>query len=213
MGEIAQERGLYVQSHLSENEDEISWVKSLCPDCTQYWESYDKYGLFGEKTIMAHCVYSNARELEAIKSRGVWVAHCPDSNSNLASGIAPVRRMLEKGLHVALGSDIAGGALLSMLDVAAQAIRVSKHNWLNSHKKEPFLTAAEAFYLITSAGQEYFGAGPGFQEGNILHAVVLDDSTQLNFKQFTLEQRLERLMFLPEERNITACFSEGKRVL
>ncbi len=211
LGTIAKERGLYVQSHLSENLDEVAWVKSLCPDCGQYWESYDRFGLFGEKTVMAHCVYSDEREREAMRKNGVWVAHCPDSNINIASGIAPIRRMLEEGLHVTLGSDIAGGARLSMMDVATEAIRTSKRNWLDTGKKEAFLTVAEAFYLITSAGQEYFGAGPGFQKGDMLHALVLTDCA-FPQRELSLAQRMERIIYLSEGRCITARFSEGRRV-
>ncbi len=211
LGTIAKERGIFVQSHLSENLDEIAWVQALCPGCGQYWESYDRFGLFGEKTIMAHCVYSDEREREAMRERGVWVAHCPDSNINIASGIAPIRRMLSEGLQVTLGSDIAGGARLSMMDVATEAIRTSKRNWLDTGKEEAFLTVAEAFYLITSAGQKYFGAGPGFQKGDTLHALVLDDCP-FPRRELSPAQRLERIMYLSEGRCITARFSEGKRV-
>ncbi len=212
LGELAQSRGLYVQSHLSENVDEIEWVKSLCPDCGQYWESYDRAGLFGPKTVMAHCVYSDKKERAAIREHNVWVAHCPDSNINIASGIAPIRRMLNEGLHVTLGSDIAGGARLSMMDVATSAIRASKRHWLATQKNEPFLTVAEVFYLITSAGMEYFGAGPGFAKGDALHALVLDDSSLPPVRSLPIQQRLERLLYLPDGCHITARFSEGKRV-
>ena len=113
LGKLAAERGLYVQSHLSENKGEIAWVKELCPDCAQYWESYDRAGLWKDHTVMAHCVHSDARERSAIRQAGVVVAHCPDSNINLCSGIAPVRQMLNEGLWVTLGSDIAAGSSLS----------------------------------------------------------------------------------------------------
>ncbi len=210
LGDVARASDVRVQSHLSENTDEVSWVKSLRPDCDQYWESYDKCGLFNENTVMAHCVYSDERERAAIREHGVWVAHCPDSNINIASGVAPVRLMLQEGLHVGLGSDIAGGAQLCMMDVATAAIRASKRRWLDSKKTEPFLTVAEAFYLATSA--EYFGAGSGFRTGNALHALVVDDSTLLDTRELTLVQRLERIMYRFEHCRITTRFSEGRRL-
>lgn len=210
LGDIARANGVRVQSHLSENTDEVAWVKSLRPDCDQYWESYDTSGLFNEGAIMAHCVYSDERERAAMRERGVWVAHCPDSNINIASGVAPVRLMLQEGLHVGLGSDIAGGAQLCMMDVATAAIRASKRRWLDSGKSDPFLTVAEAFYLATSA--EYFSAGPGFQAGDALHALVVDDSPLLDASRLTLPQRLERMMYRFEHCRITARFSEGKRL-
>ncbi|MBQ1281349.1 MAG: amidohydrolase family protein, partial [Oscillospiraceae bacterium] len=122
LGKLAAERGLYVQSHLSETKDEIAWVRELCPDCEQYWQSYEKFGLWRDHTVMAHCVHSDARERRAIREANVLVAHCPDSNTNLCSGIAPIKQMLREGVWVGLGSDIAGGAVLPMLGVIGEAI-------------------------------------------------------------------------------------------
>ena len=62
LGKLANERGLYVQSHLSESTNEIVWVKELHPECSQYWETYDEYGLWKDHTLMAHCVWSDERE-------------------------------------------------------------------------------------------------------------------------------------------------------
>ena len=93
----ATERGLYVQSHLSENTNEIAWVKELHPDCNQYWETYNKYGMWKDHTLMAHCVHSDERERRAIKDAGVVVVHCADSNVNICSGICPVRQMVRRG--------------------------------------------------------------------------------------------------------------------
>ena len=108
-------------SHLSENLDEIAWVRQLHPDCKQYWQAYDKFGLFQKGTLMAHCVYSDEQERKAIRDAGVVVVHCPDSNTSVASGIAPLRRMLDEGLNVVMGSDIAGGAMSK-----AQAAKLKK---------------------------------------------------------------------------------------
>lgn len=213
LGAMAKEKDLRVQSHMSENTDEVDWVKSLCPGVEHYYESYERHGLFGAYTVMAHCVHSGPAERAAMKKHGVWMAHCPDSNSNLSSGIAPVRRMLDEGVHVALGSDIAGGALLNMMDVATSAIRVSKQRWLDTGKSEQFLSVAEAFYLATSAGAVYFGAGPGFQKGDMLHALVLDDGMLPPAAvALTLPQRLERILYLSQGQSVAARFSEGRRL-
>lgn len=213
LGEIADEYGVPIQSHLSENDVEIAWVQELCPDCAQYWESYQKRGLWREGAIMAHCVHSDARERAAMREAGVWVAHCPDSNTNIYSGVAPVRVMLEEGLNVALGSDIAGGAKLSMFHVMGAAIRASKLRYYYTGKKEEerFLTVAEAFYLATSAGARYFGAGPGFAKGDALHAAVLTDSMLPPSRPLTPFERLERLIYADDPRCVCAVWSEGKR--
>lgn len=215
LGQLAQAYGVPVQSHLSENDVEIQWVSALCPDCGQYWESYDRRGLWRKNTIMAHCVHSDARERRAIREAGVWVAHCADSNTNIYSGVAPVRLMLGEGINVALGSDIAGGAKLSMFHCMAQTIRASKMRYYYSGKKaeDQFLTVAEAFYLATSAGARYFGAGPGFAGGDLLHAAVLSDESLPPSRALTSFERLERLVYADDPRCVQAVWSDGKRRL
>ena len=148
LAEIQKEYHLPVQSHLSENMGEISWVQELCPETSFYGEAYDQFGLFGGEgcpAVMAHCVHSPQAEIELMKKRGVYIAHCPQSNTNLSSGIAPIREYLDKGLHVGLGTDIAGGHSLSMLRAIADAVQVSKLRWRLVDDRLKALTFEEAF--------------------------------------------------------------------
>ena len=92
-----------------------------------------------------------------MKERGVYVAHCPQSNTNLASGIAPVRRYLDEGLNQGLGSDVAGGSTLSIFRAMADAIQVSKLRWRLQDQSLAPLTAPEAFWLGTAGGGAFFG--------------------------------------------------------
>lgn len=212
LGRLAAERGLPVQSHLSENDREIEWVRQLHPDCKQYWETYDKYGLWSGRTLMAHCVWSDIRERAAMREAGVTVVHCPDSNVNVCSGTAPVRAMLEEGLKVALGSDIAGGDHLSMFDVTASAIRASKVRQMTDPARPAFLTVPEGWYLATSAGAAYFGEQPGFAAGNRLHALALADDDLPQPHPMTPQERLERAVYLRQRGAIRAVWSEGRKV-
>ncbi len=212
LGRLAAERNLPVQSHLSENTAEMDWVRSLHPDCSQYWETYSKFGLWNDRTLMAHCVWSDAREREAMRAAGVTVVHCADSNQNLCSGVAPVRKMLQEGLHVALGSDIAGGDHLDMFDVTASAVRASKARRILDGWDTDFLSVAEAWYLATSAGAAYFGEAPGFAPGNSLHAMVLSDGTLPKPHTLTGAERLARCIYRRQSGAIRAVWSEGRKV-
>ena len=204
----AAERDLPVQSHLSENTGEIAWVKELHPDCPQYWESYAKYGLWKDRTLMAHCVYSDEREQRAMAEAGVWAVHCAASNLNLCSGTASVRELLDRGVQVALGSDVAGGDQLDMSRAVVMAIRASKIKQMETGA--PFLTVPEAYYLGSTAGHLYFGGGAGFQPGHKLHAIVVDDSAFPEpARELTLPERFERAVYLMERRHIKAVYSEG----
>ena len=211
LGRIARERGLLVQSHLSENPGEVALVKELHPDCAQYWETYDKYGLWKPGTLMAHCVHSDQREQEAMAASRVWAVHCAASNVNLCSGTAPIREMLDRGVHVALGSDIAGGDQLAMNKVMTMSIRASKIKQLETGA--PFLTVPEAYYLGASAPQEWFGERPGFQPGDPLHAVVVDDGGLPEpVRELSLSERFERSIYLMDKSCITAVYSGGRKV-
>lgn len=212
LGKIAAEQELPIQSHLSENTGEIAWVKQLHPDCAQYWETYQKYGLWNDRTVMAHCVWSDSRERSAMKDAGVWVAHCPDSNQNILSGVAPVRVMLNEGLKVTLGSDIAGGDHISMFDVTAAAIRASKARTILDNWGTDFLTVAEGWYLATSAGAAFFGEKPGFAPGNPLHAMVLSDDALPSVRELTVRERFERCVYRRQEGAIKAVYSAGHKI-
>ena len=161
---------------------------------------------------MAHCVWSDERERAALRDAGVTVVHCPDSNVNVCSGTAPVRAMLEEGVKVALGSDIAGGDHLSMFDVASAAIRASKIRAMTDPARPAFLTVAEAWYLATSAGAAFFGDVPGFAPGNPLHALVLRDSDLPQPHPLTPAERLERAVYLRQKDALRAVWSAGRKV-
>lgn len=196
---IAKEYDLPVQSHLSENLSEIGWVKELCPWSTCYGDAYDHFGLLGERTVMAHCVYSTDEEVELLKKTGTYVAHCPQSNTMLASGIAPIRHYMDLGMNVGLGTDVAGGANLSMLRCTADAVAVSKLRWRLVDQDLAALTTQEALYLATIGGGSFFGKVGSFEEGYEFDALVMDDSAIATPRDLSLWDRLERYIYLADE--------------
>ncbi len=127
LGQIVERHHLPVQSHLDENRGEIQWVHELHPDIPTYAEVYEHYGLMPDgRTIMAHCVWLTDREREMLKKHDVWLAHCPQSNLNLTSGIMPVRRNLDYGLKIVIASDVAAGNDSAMNRQIVMAIEASK---------------------------------------------------------------------------------------
>ena len=208
-GHLAAKYQLPVQSHLSENKDEIAWVQSLEKESTCYGDAYDRYGLFGQTpTVMAHCVWTAEKELALKKHRKVVVAHCPTSNFNVASGMAPIRKFLDEGLKVGLGSDISGGHDLSIFRMMVYAIQVSKMHYQKNHHR-PFLSLSEAFWLATKSAGSFFGRVGSFEPGYEFDALVIDDS-DLNFDNYSLLERLERYIYLGDDRQIVHRFCRGK---
>ena len=213
---ICRETGLPVQSHLSENISEIDWVQELHPDTSCYAEAYDKYGLCGSmsKTIMAHCVHSDRseKEMELLRKNQVWVAHCPESNMNLASGVAPIKKMMKENVRIGIGTDIAAGSKLSMFSAMADAIKASKLRWVYVDKEESPLTVSEVFYLATAGGGSFFGKAGSFEKGYEFDAVVIDDSN-LSDTEMSLYERLERLIYMAEESRIIRKYVRGQQVI
>lgn len=203
-----------VQSHLSENPGEIAWVKELCPWSEFYGDAYDRFGLFGadSRTVMAHCVYSGVEERQRMKENGVFIAHCPESNLNLSSGVAPVRTFLEEGLRVGLGSDVAGGSTENLFQAMALAVQASKMRWRMQDDSLRPLTLEEVFYMGTRGGGEFFGNVGSFEPGFELDAVVLDDTRLLHPQTLDVRARLERMIYLADEREVRAKYVRGKEI-
>ncbi len=210
---IRKDHNLPVQSHLSENPGEIQFVKELFPEEATYGHCYDRYGMMNSNTIMAHCVYSSEEEVKLLKESGAYVAHCPASNTDLSSGIAPIRRYLDAGLHMGLGSDVAGGHSESIFHAMADAIQVSKLYWRLVDSNSKALCFAEAFYLATLGGGSFFGKVGSFEAGYAFDALVLKEDGLPHWSQFTPKQRLERFAYLEQGRaSLEAKYVEGRKI-
>lgn len=212
---LQQTYSLPVQSHLSENLSEIDWVKELQPKASCYGDAYRMFGLFGGDcpTIMAHCVYSSEEEVRMMKEQGVFIAHCPESNANLASGIAPARSYLSQGLKMGLGTDVAAGSSLSMFRAMAMAIQCSKLRWRLVDQSQAPLSVEEVFYLATKGGGEFFGNAGSLEAGYEFDAVIIDDRKIRHPHPLSARERLERLIYLDGGAKVEAKYVKGKQVI
>lgn len=219
--EVRKTYDLPVQSHLSENPEEVELVKQLFPEADFYGDCYDRYDLFGNKTdgefssptVMAHCVYSDDKEVELIKKNGVMISHCPASNMNLSSGIAPIRKYLDMGIKVSLGSDVAGGQTESIFRAMTDAIQVSKMYWRIVDKNAKPLKFEEVFYMATVGGGKFFGNVGSFEKGYEFDALVLNDERLPHPQELSLRQRLERFAYLSGDMiGIEAKYVAGNRI-
>lgn len=216
LGELRRAYDLPVQSHLSENLREVEKVAMLEPEADFYGDAYDRFGLFGRggNTVMAHCIYSTPPEVERMKRNGVWVAHCPSSNMNIASGIAPIRHYMNEGLRIGLGSDVAAGTSESMFRAVTDAIQMSKLYWRCIDSDAEPLKFPEALYLATRGGGAFFGKVGSFEAGYAFDALVLDDAFEPTPRPLPVSTRLERAFYLGlDGKGITMKFVDGERIL
>lgn len=213
LGDIAEKYDLKVQSHLSENLDEISLVKELHQECTSYINVYERYGLTRKnKTVMAHCVWADDEEIKSLIQNEIIVAHSPYSNGNISSGIAPVKKMLQKGVKVGLASDISGGHDMFMGRIMMLASIFSKMRWVHIDNEYTNLTDEELFYMATKGGGEFFGKVGSFEEGYSADFLVIDDKSLEDSNERNVRQRLQRFLYIGDDRNIKSVYVNGKLI-
>lgn len=211
LGELAMKYNLPIQSHLSENQSEIDWVKELHPNIKSYSHVYDEYCLFGDtKTLMAHCIHLDDEEIGLMSSKNVYAVHCPTSNANLGSGIMPLRKLLDNNIKVGFGSDVSGGHSFSIFKTIVYAIEFSKLIW-SQNKEYNFLSLSESFYIATKGGGSFFGKVGSFEKGYDFDALIIDDSN-LSFDDYTLLERLEKFIYLGDDRNILHRYVNGSLI-
>lgn len=210
LGEIAERHDLRVQSHLSENISEIEWVKSLHPQAASYADVYLEHGLLRPgKTIMAHCVYLVPEEIELLQERNIFIAHCAQSNADLSSGIMPLRRWMNSGLHCVIASDVAGSHEPNMNRHIVATIEASKI-WRMEHPEDAAVSLPEAFYLATKASGSFFGDVGSFERGYDFDALVIEDAP--NPLSLSAVERLERFIYTGDDRSIIHRFVAGKEL-
>ena len=211
LGELRKKYDLPLQSHLDEQPEEIAWVRELCPDSESYAHAYEQDGLLGPDVLMAHCVYLTDEECGLMKKTGTWVVHCPCSNANVRSGIAPIRKYLDMGLNIGLGSDISGGHSLDMADTLREALSVSRLLWRLGAESYDHLSAKEVFYLATAGGGAFFGNVGRFEPGFSFDAVVVDDSPWRR-PEDDMTARFQKMIYRATARNVTAKYVAGEKL-
>ena len=212
LGRLGERYGLPVQSHLSENRSEIAWVGQLHPECASYTEVYRDYGLLRRGcTIMAHAVHLTGREEAILREEGVTLAHCAQSNTNLSSGVMPLRRSLSEGLRCCVASDVAGGHAAAMNRHVAATVGLSKLRALD-HMEERPLSLPEALYLATKGPGEFFGKVGSFEPGYDFDALVVDVDELDGRLPRTPFEKLEQFLYDGDDRDILARYSRGSLV-
>lgn len=212
LAQQAAEFGIACHMHLAENRTEVQVTLQMYPDCADFVEAYQRAGLMNTaNTVVAHAIHLNDREKQVIRDTGILVAHCPHSNLNLLSGVMPLAEYHDLGIRVGLGSDVAAGHTLNMFQNIVGAIQSGAVNYLSQRTTRPVL-AAEAFYCATKGGGGFFGKTGSFEPGYAFDALVVDDSMWTRHRQMTLPQRIEKLIYCGDDRNIEQVYVHGRRL-
>ncbi len=136
-----------MQTHLSEQIDEIEWVKSLYPEARDYLDTYERFGLLGENGVYGHAIHLEGRERARLRETGAGLVHCPTSNTFIGSGLFDMDGLMAEGQRIGLATDTGGGSSFSMLRTMASAYEIAQLRGRALH-------TAELYWLATQGSAE-----------------------------------------------------------
>jgi guanine deaminase len=224
LGRLARETGCHVQTHCSESDWAHEYVLTRygVTDTT----ALERFGLLSRRTILAHGNFIDGPDVATILQAGAGIAHCPLSNVYFSDAVFPVRRMLERGVHVGLGTDISGGASPSILENARHAVIASRSlesgvdpQQSRERRRSPAsrIDAATAFWLATAGGGIALDLRIGvFREGYQFDALVLDGRTpdsNLHLEENAApEEILQKIVYHATRADIKEVWVANRRV-
>ena len=207
--------GALMQTHLSENAEEIAWVRRLFPDAPDYLGVYERYGLVGPGAVFGHALHLTERETAVLRDSGAALAHCPTSNTFIGSGLFDLQglRDCEKPVSVGVATDVGGGSSFSMFSTLRSAYEIAQLRGYSLHPAKAFYLATLGSAAALGLDQKIGNLAPGF-EADIL---VLDLASRP-----LIAQRMARAediwdalfvqMILADDRALLATYAAGQEV-
>ncbi|MGB0499480.1 MAG: guanine deaminase [Rubricella sp.] len=207
----AQNPTCLMQTHLSEQVEEIAWVRSLYPDDEDYLSIYERHGLAGPGALMGHAIHLTERERAALRRTGSAVIHCPTSNTIIGSGLCDVRGLKALGIPVGLATDVGGGSSFSMLRTMAAAYEISQLRGDPLHPAELLWLATEGSARALRMDQ-VGRLAPGMEADLIaLDLASTPIIAQRASRAETLWEALFPTIMMGDDRAISAVWIAGRR--
>jgi guanine deaminase len=208
---VAEHPDCYVQTHLSENRDEIAFATSLYPAAKDYTDIYARYGLLNERMLLGHCIYLSDREISVLAETGAVGVFCPTSNLFLGSGLFDRDRFVRLGARWSVATDVGGGTSFSMLETMDEAYKVL-------HLQGQRLTPFSSFYRMTLGNARALGLEcriGTLEAGTDADVVVLDSSAKpaMEFRMRTATSLAEELFILQtmgDDRSVAEVYVAGR---
>ncbi len=206
--------GCLMQTHLSEQTDEIAWVRSLYPDARDYLDTYERYGLVGPGAVFGHAIWLEDREKARLREADCALIHCPTSNTFIGSGLFDMGGLKAAGHRIGLATDTGGGSSFSMLRTMAAAYEVGQLRGRALHPAELWWLAtqgsAQALRLDTRIGN----IAPGMEAD----LVVIDLASTPAIAQATARagdiwQALFPTIMMGDDRAVAAVYAAGRRIV
>ncbi len=202
--------GVWVQTHVAENHEEIAWVKALYPQARSYLDVYENFGLLRPRSMYAHCIHFDNDDRKRMQACGASAAVCPTSNLFLGSGLFDFEQADTAGFGYGLASDVGGGTSFSPFRTMLAAFEIAR-------QRGKTLSPSELWYRHTlgaARAMDLAGAVGNLEAGMEADFIVLDSaSTPLLARRSSIAQSLEEWLFslivLGDDRAVTDCFVAG----
>lgn len=204
-----------MQTHISENEQEVSWVKDLFPESRDYLDVYERYGLLRPGANFGHAIHLEEREISAIRDAGAAISHCPTSNTFIGSGLFKMKDLRDgpQPVSVGLATDIGGGTSFSMFDTMKSAYEIAQLQGYNLHP-------GKAFYLATLGGAKVLNLDRRI--GNLATGLEADIQVLDLKSRPVIRQRMEHAsdiwevlfiqLILADDRAVKRVYAGGEKV-
>ena len=202
-----------MQTHLSEQVDEIDWVRKLFPKARDYLDTYETFGLLGNRGVYGHAIHLETREIDRLSEVGASLIHCPTSNAFIGSGLFDMKTLSTRSVKIGLATDIGGGSSFSMLRTMACAYEVAQLRGFVLHPAQLMWLAtqgsAKALHLDDQIGNIAPGLAADF--------VVLDLSSTPEISQRSVRandiwEELFPTIMMGDDRAIVATYVSGKKI-
>lgn len=202
-----------MQTHLSEQTDEVAWVKNLFPEARDYLDTYERFGLLGERGVYGHAIHLEPREVDRLAEVGASLVHCPTSNTFIGSGLFRMDALKGRGLSVGLATDTGGGSSFSMLRTMAAAYEIAQLTGRALHPAELLWLATEGSARALHMADEIGTLAPG----SAADLVALDLASTPAIAQRTARasdiwEAVFPTIMMGDDRAIAGVWVAGQRV-
>ncbi|MEC8379190.1 MAG: guanine deaminase [Myxococcota bacterium] len=197
-GQLSATHQLWMQTHLSENTDEVQFAAELYPKSKDYLGIYEDFGLLHERSIFAHCIHLSDNEWKRLIDAKSVVAHCADSNFFLGSGCMPLANATSSGARITMGTDVGAGRSFSLRLTTSRSYDASL---ICGHP----VYAEQLLYHATAGGYAELGFGHSLQAKGQADFILLRRPSHSDFKNL-----LDQILFNREITSVEATFIGGK---
>lgn len=201
-----------MQTHLSEQVDEIEWVRGLCPQARDYLDTYEQHGLLGERGLYGHAIHLEAREIDQLRTVGAGLVHCPTSNTFIGSGLFDLMGLAANGIHTGLATDTGGGSSFSMLRSMAAAYEIAQLRGTAVHAAQLLWLATAGSARVLHRSDEIGSIAPGLVgDLCILDLASTSAIAQRHARAENIWDAVFPTLMMGDDRAIADIWVSGKR--